>query len=420
LILLLVFLCNCVETMKSVVSLMLAMLASVALGAMDLYKLEEAAAQKGAVCLDGSPGAYYFRAASTPSDNDKWIIFLPGGGWCYKSEDCLERSKTSLGSSDLMKESKSADGVLSEDPSENPDFYTWNHVMIAYCDGASFTGTADDPDEVGGTKIYYRGYRILEAAIEDLMKKHGLNKATQVLVAGSSAGGLAAFIHADQIAEMLPNTVQRYKVAPMSGLFLAHDNVLGESVYEPEMKMVYMMQNSTFGVASQCLVSKSPMYMYLCLFAAETASYISSPLFVMNSMYDLWSLQCIYSAEPVNPQSSMNGNCSAVPGWDQCLSSSSCTPEQIRLLDDGWGEDFRKTYKSKSVFSKKGNGFFAYSCISHGDEILGYWNKVAINGVTIREALGKWFFSNNQEASKHTYIDCTLNGKIQCNPTCSR
>jgi len=405
--------------MKSILCcLILALIASEVVGTMTLIKLEEAAKTRGAVCLDGSPAAYYFEPASDPNNDDKWILFIQGGGWCYKPEDCHERSKNVLGSSNFMNDTIYMGGVISNDKNENPDFYSWNHVMFAYCDGASFTGTADDPIEVEGDKIYFRGLHNLEATIEDLIKKHGLNKATQVLLSGCSAGGLASLIHADRIAELLPNTVQRYKVVPMSGFFLQHDNVLGEAVYQPQMKMVFAMQNSTFGVASQCLVSKSPMYMYLCLFAPETISYVSSPLFVTNSMYDFWSLDCIYSAEPVDPSSSQNGNCSAIPGWHDCIYSGQCTPDQLRLLDDGWGDDFRKVYQSKSAFTKKGNGIFAHSCISHCDEQF-RWNKITINGVSIREAIGKWFFSNDQEASKHTYIDCSLNGKIQCNPTCS-
>ena len=43
------------------------------------------AAQNGAVCLDGSPGAYYIRTNTTTghtTDPSKWIVFMEGGGWC--------------------------------------------------------------------------------------------------------------------------------------------------------------------------------------------------------------------------------------------------------------------------------------------------------------------------------------------------
>jgi hypothetical protein len=42
------------------------------------------AAAKGAVCIDGSPGAYYIRtanAAGVPSDKSRFVLFMEGGGW---------------------------------------------------------------------------------------------------------------------------------------------------------------------------------------------------------------------------------------------------------------------------------------------------------------------------------------------------
>ena len=51
-----------------------------------------------AVCLDGSPGTYYFRPGSG-SGATKWYIHHQGGGWCESLDDCLDRSHGSLGSS---------------------------------------------------------------------------------------------------------------------------------------------------------------------------------------------------------------------------------------------------------------------------------------------------------------------------------
>lgn len=54
-----------------------------------------------ALCLDGSPGAYYL----TPGDPTKILLFFEGGGWCGDDdlsstvENCYQRSKTGLGSS---------------------------------------------------------------------------------------------------------------------------------------------------------------------------------------------------------------------------------------------------------------------------------------------------------------------------------
>ena len=404
----------------SIVLVVIGVLSKETVGSMKLVRLEEAATREGAVCLDGSPAAYYMEAATREADADKWVLYFQSGGWCYKEEDCLERSRTNLGSSRGLAATISPGGILSGSAKENPDFGTWNRVVLVYCDGASFAGDAAAPAVVNGTALYYRGYRNLRAVVADLAARHGLGKATQVLLTGASAGGLAALVHADQVRALLPATVRRYKAAAMSGVFLAHANLRGEAVYETQMQRVFAMQNASAGVAPRCLVSKSPRYMHRCLFGADALDHVAAPVFVMNSMYDKWSLRCILAAEPVAAASAQNGNCSALPGWRACISDAACTAEQLALLDSAWGDDFRATVAAHAAaFARPGNGLYAYSCIDHGAEILGKWNKIAVGGVTIREALTKWFFSDNEPAALHTYTDCSLNGKYQCNPTCS-
>lgn len=402
---------------KSLFFILIALFVSVR-GVMELVTLPEAAQKDGAVCLDGSPAAYYFRAATTSADADKWVLFFQGGGWCYKPEDCAARAATALGSSARMPATLAIGGPLAEDAAENPDFASWNHVVFAYCDGASFTGTADEPDEVDGRKVYYRGFRNFEAVLADLLARRGLRKATQVLLSGDSAGGLAAFVHADHVAERLPATVQRYKVAPLSGLFLNHRNVADEPVYEQQIQRVFLMQNSSSGVDVHCLVSKSPRYMHLCMFGAETIGHTSAPVFVVNSVYDKWSLRCILTAEPVDAASAQNGNCTAAPGWAKCINHEACAADQWAALNTQWGDDFREMLAANRGFHNPGNGVFAHSCYLHNAEITGHWNKVTVNGVSIRKALGLWFFSNNDPAEKHTYVDCTLDGNFHCNPSC--
>lgn len=51
-----------------------------------------------ALCLDGSPAAYYWRRASSPESANKWKIHFMGGGWCYNDATCAERADGFLGS----------------------------------------------------------------------------------------------------------------------------------------------------------------------------------------------------------------------------------------------------------------------------------------------------------------------------------
>ena len=90
------------------------------------------ALDQGAVCLDGSPYAYYFRQGT---ETDKFIVHFEGGGWCYSEEDCLGRSRTHLGSTATWPATKSIGGPASADCTVNPTFCKWNLVFLAYCDG---------------------------------------------------------------------------------------------------------------------------------------------------------------------------------------------------------------------------------------------------------------------------------------------
>ena len=77
--------------------------------------------------------------------------------------------------------------------------YSYTHV------GASFSGNRAEPYHYPKTNqtLYFRGARILDAILDTLLEDHGLDKATDVLLAGGSAGGLSTFLHADHVGAYL-------------------------------------------------------------------------------------------------------------------------------------------------------------------------------------------------------------------------
>lgn len=139
-----------------------------------LTKLHSAVA-KGAVCLDGSPPAYQLDWGENEGANH-WLLHIEGGYWCTKAKDCQTRASNSdgLGSSTKMK-SVEFTGILSNKPELNPYFYNWNRVYLRYCDGSSFTGDKQEVDPE--YRIYYRGGRIFDAIMDELLKM-GMNNAT--------------------------------------------------------------------------------------------------------------------------------------------------------------------------------------------------------------------------------------------------
>ena len=162
----------------------------------------------GAVCLDGSDAGFYFSPASDAAFNSSWQIYFEGGGWCYDELDCWERSFNNLGSSLEWPKTAQAGGIMSSDCTVNPSFCKFNRVFLAYCDGDSFAGNRDSPVEVKGTDgklkpLYFRGRRILDAVLATLKSDFGLEGASDVLLTGCSAGGLATYLHTDYVHAQL-------------------------------------------------------------------------------------------------------------------------------------------------------------------------------------------------------------------------
>jgi len=382
---------------------------------MEIVHIKDAAEQ-GAVCLDGSPAIYYFKPGSAVNST-KWVIHLLGGGLCFNDVDCFYRSKTLLGSSYPWGKLMAYGGPISENKTFNPDYYDWNHAFYVYCDGACFSGNRDKPVNYNGTLLYYRGHRNLVAITKDLLQNKGLDKATEVLVTGDSAGAMATFFHVDEIKSYMPKSVTRFKGLPLSGIFLDFLNVEGKPVFPDNIKHVFKSQNST--VNQRCLESMPPQDRWKCMFAQYTMKYIESPIMPVGSAYDFIGTRCVLGGEPlIGPSKDGCGNCSAVPGWDVCeKDSSKCTKEQWRFIE-AYGKTFMSLIENHPKLQQNGNGLFEYNCHSHSIECTDAWMLYSTKGVIMRDAVRKWFFSDNEPTWKHSYRDCVNHESYSCNPVC--
>eukprot|EP01084_Bolivina_argentea_P312472 540976_1 len=89
-------------------------------------------------------------------------------------------------------------GILSNNPSINPDFYSGHHVYCGYCNGDAWSGQrtepSNDPDTWG---LYFSGHLVFGNIIKHLSHNLGLLDAEYVLLTGSSAGGLGTYGNAD-------------------------------------------------------------------------------------------------------------------------------------------------------------------------------------------------------------------------------
>uniref|UniRef100_A0ACD5WK60 Uncharacterized protein n=1 Tax=Avena sativa TaxID=4498 RepID=A0ACD5WK60_AVESA len=355
------------------------------------------AVEKGAVCLDGTPPGYHLKRGSGDGANN-WLVHLEGGGWCSTVEECSNRRMSAFGSSNFMKPIRFAAAILDSDQLQNPDFYNWNKVYVRYCDGASFSGDAEAHAQ-DGTMLHFRGLRIYEAVIHELMEK-GLANATQALLTGCSAGGLAAMLHCDDFSARFPQEVS-VKCLIDAGFFLDVKDISGERSFWSLYDGVVHLQNVSEVLPRDCLANKEPTE---CFFPAELIKCIRTPTFILNSGYDSWQIRNVIVPGSSAPDKS----------WLSCKDNiRNCTSTQLEVLDGFWNTMVNAL---KVVKDKEDWGMFIDSCFTHCQTLSRIsWNSPTsprLGNKTIGEAIGDWH-SGRRHGVKD--IDC----KYPCNPTCS-
>ena len=185
-----------------------------------------------AVCNDSTPGVFYVSRSTREEDRDKWLIFLQGGSGCGSGQACAERwcsAETNFGmdkmSSSLTKPSVNGTGIF--DRRETNRFSGWNHVLLYYCSSDNWAGNKLNKlsASLGGAQIefdiHFRGSKIVDAVVDTLRKTAAgraravrpptgpasdlpdLDDATEVLLAGSSAGGGGVRNNADRVGTLL-------------------------------------------------------------------------------------------------------------------------------------------------------------------------------------------------------------------------
>ncbi|KAF2309729.1 hypothetical protein GH714_004821 [Hevea brasiliensis] len=354
--------------------------------------LIQGAESKGAVCLDGTLPGYHLHRGSGSGQNS-WLIQLEGGGWCDTIRNCVYRKTTRRGSSKFMEKQIPFSGILSNKAEENPDFFNWNRVKLRYCDGASFSG--DSKNEAA--QLYFRGQRIWSAAMEKLMAE-GMQNATQALLSGCSAGGLASIIHCDEFRNLFPQST-KVKCLSDAGLFLDVIDVSGNRTLWKMYEGVVSLQEVQKNLASTCTSHLDPTS---CFFPQNLIANIRTPLFILNAAYDAWQLQASIAPKSADPQGS----------WNECKQNNAeCTSVQIQIL-----QGFRnQMLEAINVFSMSTqNGLFINSCFAHcQSETQDTWfadDSPLLNNKRIAQSVGDWYFDQVDVKA----IDCAY----PCDNTC--
>jgi len=171
-------------------------------------------------CNDGTP--FDFQVQLAPQPSKLWVIHLAGGGMCDDlGKPCSARERELMTTSLQIDRELSAMpgvGILSRDATSNPTFAAANHVRATYCSSDFWAGATTNRRPSSGDPVagwYFAGHANVTALLAVIAERYGLDDSdpeTEVLFAGSSAGGLGAHFNAAVIEAALPASAARRRV----------------------------------------------------------------------------------------------------------------------------------------------------------------------------------------------------------------
>ncbi|KAL8521631.1 hypothetical protein ACS0TY_011959 [Phlomoides rotata] len=353
----------------------------------------ESAVARGAVCLDGSPPAYYYQEGFGNGFNN-WIVNIEGGGWCNSTYDCIDRSKKYYGSSRQIG-NQTFTGLFDDDIAFNPDFYNWHKVFIHYCDGSSFMSDVKKVDPK--TNLTFRGARIYNVMMEEILAK-GMRNAHKAMLVGASSGGLMTILHCDKFRALLPNTCI-VKCFSDSGFFIHGKDHSGVDIREKIFANVIATHKLANALPKTCTSKMNPS---LCLFPENLVEDIKTPLFILESAYDGYQIRATLIP--------------AVGGlyeWNNCLVNLTvCNATQLAILKDFRGAFIETLMKLDNSSSR---GMYVHNCARHGHiHARDGWTCSSVMGnvianKTIGEAVGDWYFDRTSFHEIYTQNDMPRN-----------
>lgn len=279
------------------------------------------AGEYGAKCLDGSTPALYVRY--TPG-NTQWKVHLHGGGWCTSTIDCYYRATVNYdnmgGSGKLPASINTSDnaifGLMNGDANNTVGGY--NLALVMYCDGSSWSSYREQPIVYNGTSIWMRGRKNLDATLAFLERLGGfLTTSSDVILTGTSAGGMATYMHAEYVRARVPPSA-RVVAMPDAGFFLDAPNMAGVHAFGNDImaavnvslwNVSWLGANSgEYGGANTACLAAFASRPWQCFFPAVAHAYNAHvPFFILNGLFDPAQMGIILGLGCVPPL----GNCNA-------------------------------------------------------------------------------------------------------------
>ncbi|XP_019166135.1 PREDICTED: pectin acetylesterase 8-like [Ipomoea nil] len=167
-----------------------------------------------------------------------------------------------------------------------------------------------------GTKLYFRGERIFNAVMQELLQK-GMGKAKNALLAGSSARGIAATLYCDRFRGLLPNACRVKCLSDAAYFFPSRRFKDDGDLFIPYFKGLIAQHGSVNSLPKSCTSRLSP---YLCFFPQNVQQDIKTPIFFLMSAFDKVQINYIF---PKHKET-----------ITACLHSQNCSTEMIKAMQE--------------------------------------------------------------------------------------
>ncbi|KAL4483962.1 hypothetical protein ABPG72_013968 [Tetrahymena utriculariae] len=353
---------------------------------------------QNARCLDGTSSGFYFREGQGEGRNN-FMIHLQGGAWCQGSNEeeiidsCLQRSKTSLGSSSFWPQNMTNSANLDQSITNNPAFYNWNVIFVYYCDGFAYQGNSQKQLN-SNTTLYFRGKENMISLFDYLQKNMDIKNANRIVLSGSSAGGIGATNWSQYLRSLMPQKVLVQLISD-SGFFV-DDGWFDPKMWQLQMDIAYNKQRQEI-MPVNCQYINDDAQLYKCIQPAFNYYQLELPSLFLLSSYDTYVLAI---QKKIQCFKSKNG----------FYSFYNCSDQQWKIID----ELRTKTIQTlQQVFADKKNiSVWTVSCINHMFELdqpfynSGLFTSPSPNGVTASESIVQFLrdpFSQKQYIDISTY-----------------
>ena len=252
------------------------------------------------MCNDFAPASYYLREPGNGNPG-RWIIHFEGGGGCSNFSDCNKRWEEDRGRNQVLMSPKAlpnkieGEDLLSSDPDKNEMFHDYTHVLVPYCSSDAWLGNRTNEQFSQGKPFHFdpsddadnfvfMGLNIFQAVMEDLADE-GLRNATELILVGTSAGGIGVLNNLQWVQALLPNVSIR--VITDSAWFVGFTGHHVFQFSEEAARAIIFAHPACQDLSLGYPCCMSPA----CLFSKGYMESADIPILIISSLYDIFTLQ---------------------------------------------------------------------------------------------------------------------------------